>query len=423
MSNKSKEINKEMTVWGVSFQMLLFLIPFIILFVFIHFYFYPAFLLPINGIIMIIIGLCLIIIGLIIYFKTLFVINKAYNSGKLVTTGTFAYVRHPLYSGFILFIIPGIVCLFNSWILFFIPLFYYIIFKIMIKKEEDYCIKKFGEEYIDYKMRVNAIFPKIKKYNKHTMIKESVDYGNWVPRNLLYPILVIMLVLFIISIFPLFLIVRIILWVLTAIFFLAFLYLFYLYYQFSKNDKELQYKIWDLVIEKLLWNGIGKALDIGTGNGALAIRLAKNHPESKLYGIDYWGKGWNYSKLICERNAKIEGVAGDIIFQKASASNLPFNDGEFDAIVSNFVFHEVRDIKDKTKVLKESFRVLKKGGVFALQDTFKNKKKFGTFDSLIKKIKNWNVQEINFENLIEKIEIPKLIKSEFNKAVVLYGIK
>jgi len=33
-------------------------------------------------------------------------------------------------------------------------------------------------------------------------------------------------------------------------------------------------------------------------------------------------------------------------FQKADASDLPFNNEEFDAIVSNFVFHEVRSVKD-----------------------------------------------------------------------------
>jgi ubiquinone/menaquinone biosynthesis C-methylase UbiE len=38
---------------------------------------------------------------------------------------------------------------------------------------------------------------------------------------------------------------------------------------------------------------------------------------------------------------------------------LPFADEHFDAVVSNFVFHEVKDVKDKRAVIKEALRVLK----------------------------------------------------------------
>ena len=197
----------------------------------------------------------------------------------------------------------------------------------------------------------------------------------------------------------------------------------YLYYYFLANNKEIQYKLWDLVIEKLLWNGQGKALDIGTGAGALAIELAKRFPDSKIWAIDYWGKIWNYSKQQCEKNAKYEGVADQIIFQKASASNLPFNNGEFDAIVSNFVFHEVRDIKDKRKLINEALRVLKKGGTFSLQDTFKNKRRYGITENLIRKIKEGGIQQVNFIETIEEISVPKVVKTEFKKMGLLYGIK
>jgi len=197
----------------------------------------------------------------------------------------------------------------------------------------------------------------------------------------------------------------------------------YLYYQFSVHNKKLQYKIWNLVIQKLPWNGQGKALDIGTGAGALAIELAKKFSESNIWGIDYWGKLWNYSKLRCEENAKIEGVANQIVFQKATASNLPFQDNQFDAIVSNFVYHEVRDIKDKKILISESFRVLKKGGAFSLQDTLKNEKKFGNIEELIRDIKGWGVQEIHFIETAHEIPMPNLLKFELKTMGLLYGIK
>ena len=204
---------------------------------------------------------------------------------------------------------------------------------------------------------------------------------------------------------------------------MPFCYLMYLYYHFSAHNKRFQYKVWNVVIQNLPWNGQGKALDIGTGAGPLAIELAKKFPQSLVYGIDYWGKLWNYSKQKAENNARIEGVANHVVFQKASASKLPFKNGEFDAIVSNFVYHEVRDIKDKTSLINESFRVLKKGGAFSLQDTLKNQKKFGALEDLIRKIKEWGVQEVNFIELTDGLSMPNLLKFEFKTIGLLYGIK
>lgn len=254
-------------------------------------------------------------------------------------------------------------------------------------------------------------------------MSKSINYGNWVSRSIIYFFLGIFLLLLIPTLFPILSIIKIILWVLAGVWLLPFIYMMHLFYYFSVNNNAFQFKTWDLVIQKLLWNGQGKALDVGTGSGGLAIQLAKKFPKSNIWGIDYWGKTWDYSKQQCEQNAKHEGVADQVIFQKASASNLPFKEGEFDAIVSNFVFHEVRDTRDKRELVNESLRVLKKGGRFSLQDTFLNKRRYGLIEDFIKQIKEWGIQQVNFVETVDEIPMPKVIKTELKTMGLIYGIK
>ena len=55
---------------------------------------------------------------------------------------------------------------FNSWILLTIPCFIYIMFKIFINREEYLMEKEFGQDYVEYRSKTSAVFPKIWKYEK-----------------------------------------------------------------------------------------------------------------------------------------------------------------------------------------------------------------------------------------------------------------
>ena len=167
MNNSKEEVikrNQEISFLGVGPKMTLALIPFIVLLSILNIIFSPAFQLPVNPIWMISIGSALIIIGGLIFIKSEITLRKAFKASKLLLTGFYGHIRHPMYGSFIVFIIPGIVLMINSWILFFLPFIFYIIFRIFIKQEERYCLKKFGEKYSHYKKNVHAIFPKFKKY-------------------------------------------------------------------------------------------------------------------------------------------------------------------------------------------------------------------------------------------------------------------
>jgi SAM-dependent methyltransferase len=184
------------------------------------------------------------------------------------------------------------------------------------------------------------------------------EYGNWVSKRIIYLFGFLGFV---------FLGLGFLFWVLAVpavLFLLVSAHFLYVRYQFSTQGGNVQDRVWKLVLANLDWNGVGKALDIGCVNGALTVKLAQKYTEAQVVGIDYWGKKWEYSKKACERNAEIEGVSEHVAFQKASAVSLPFNDEHFDAAVSNFVFHEVSDAKDKREVIREALRVVKKGGIF-----------------------------------------------------------
>ena len=210
-----------------------------------------------------------------------------------------------------------------------------------------------------------------------------------------------------------------------AAFFLAFVYFAYARYRFSPKGGNIQSRLQDLLVDRLEWDGNGRALDIGCGNGSVTIMTAKKFPTAQVTGIDYWGGVWEYSKGVSERNAEIEGVAGRVTFQRASASALPFEDDFFDAVTSNVVFHMVSDVKDKRELIKEALRVVKKGGKFAFQDLFLWKRVYGDLDGLLGTIRSWGIERIEFLDTSNSDFIPKALKLPFMVGTIgiLYGQK
>ena len=93
-------------------------------------------------------------------------------------------------------------------------------------------------------------------------------------------------------------------------------------------------------------------------------RAALTWPEAQVTGIDYWGVAYGYGQPMCEKNAASEGVATRCRFQHGDAHQLDFPDDTFDAVVSNYVYHNITGA-DKQALLRETLRVLKPGGVFA----------------------------------------------------------
>lgn len=233
------------------------------------------------------------------------------------------------------------------------------------------------------------------------------EYGNWVSKKFIYaPGLVGLALSAFALVLPALLII-------SGLSFIVAVYFAYARYLFASEGGNLQDRIVELVLANLDWNAGGQALDVGCGSAALTIKLAKKYPKAQVIGIDYWGKKWEYSKDMCERNAQIEGVSERVAFQKASASSLPFADEQFDGMVSNLVFHEVSDAADKRDVIREALRVLKKGGKFAFQDLFLMKRVYGDIDELIATVRSWGIRKVEFVRTRNSVFIPLALKLPF----------
>ena len=161
-----------------------------------------------------------------------------------------------------------------------------------------------------------------------------------------------------------------------------------MYRAFSYDGKrQMSRQIIDGVAEYVKLPEGGQCLDVGCGSGALAIAVAKWNPQGAVTGIDRWGAEYaSFSKRLCEDNAKAEGVAERTRFAQGDAQKLDFPDGIFDAVTSNYVYHNIPS-RDRQAILMETLRVLKKGGTFAIHDIF-SRDKYGDMQSFVKKLKD-----------------------------------
>ena len=137
----------------------------------------------------------------------------------------------------------------------------------------------------------------------------------------------------------------------------------------------------------------GVGLDVGCGSGALTIACAKKNPKASMVGLDRWGKEYaSFNQQLCRDNAKIEGVSGNTSFVQGDACKLDFPDEHFDAVTSNYCYHNIPS-RDRQAIILETLRVLKKGGVFAIHDEF-TRSKYGDTNKLVQKLRDMGYERV-----------------------------
>ena len=171
--------------------------------------------------------------------------------------------------------------------------------------------------------------------------------------------------------------------------------------QYAFGGGGMMERVHEVVLSHLDFDGRGSLLEVGCGSGALSIRAALTWPVAEVTGIDYWGAAYGYGQAMCEKNAESEGVAARCRFQHGDANRLDFPDGSFDAVISNYVYHNVMGA-DKRALLLETLRVLKKGGVFVLHDNMKPQM-YGDMNAFVEELRGMGFAEVQYVETAEKI--------------------
>ena len=133
--------------------------------------------------------------------------------------------------------------------------------------------------------------------------------------------------------------------------------------QFAFGGGVIMEQVHQTVLSHLDFDGKGQILDVGCGSGALSIRAALIWPQAQVLGVDAWPPAYNYSQRMCEKNAESEGVAVRCRFQRGDANKL------------------------------DTLRVLKKGGVFALNDEMKLRL-YGDMEAFAQKLRDMGYEDV-----------------------------
>lgn len=102
------------------------------------------------------------IAGTVVFVISVLTMRDSWRAGvsktdktELVTGGIYQISRNPAFLGFDLVYI-GILLMFFNWVLFIVSIFAMIMFHLQIVNvEEDFLLVTFGEQYIEYKNKVN----------------------------------------------------------------------------------------------------------------------------------------------------------------------------------------------------------------------------------------------------------------------------
>ena len=103
----------------------------------------------------------------------------------------------------------------------------------------------------------------------------------------------------------------------------------------------------------------GNVLELGSGSGAMALELLERYPTIRLTATDV------DPAMRAAATQRLARYGNRVEIREADATQLPFDDASFDAVISFIMLHHVIDWE---RALGEISRVLRPGGIVAGYD-------------------------------------------------------
>jgi ubiquinone/menaquinone biosynthesis C-methylase UbiE len=117
-----------------------------------------------------------------------------------------------------------------------------------------------------------------------------------------------------------------------------------------------------VIAEQAVAAGGTRILDLGSGTGGVTYQILMRMPDARITGAEPAAK---MREQYAQRFADFPGV--DVV--DGHGLSLPFEDGEFDLVVSNLALHHIPH-EEKPACAREIARVLRSGGRFIYCDHF-----------------------------------------------------
>lgn len=191
---------------------------------------------------------------------------------------------------------------------------------------------------------------------------------------------------------------------------------------YDSYDGGVGTEVADKLLDKANIGDGDKVLDIGAGSGILSIAIAGRFKGAKVIMFDYVNTD---DEIIAAREGRLtEEEIRNVSRRSGKFLPLPFENGEFDVVVSGFSLHTDEDNRDKSVLIRETLRPLKKGGRFALMDIFNEAYGFKDMDNMLYELENNGVSEISTEYIFRDLEkAEEFKKAGIRDARLIYGVK
>lgn len=102
-------------------------------------------------------GLIWLFAGILLFLSSVVQFSRNFPKGNLLQTGMYAFSRNPIYSCWIVFILPALWLLLNNWLFLLSAVVMCITTLILVKEEEVQLLQVFGKQYAKYRTQVGCI--------------------------------------------------------------------------------------------------------------------------------------------------------------------------------------------------------------------------------------------------------------------------